>query len=176
VGSAESSRYLWLLRHAKAAADPPRGGSDHERPLAPRGRRDASALGHRLKKLGFPPDAMPSLVLCSTAARTTETAERVMSGLDAVLDTRERLYYGSPSDVLAELRTLDDRVRSAMVVGHNPATHTLALDLLAGDDPARGRLAAFPTCALAVYRLPFPRFGDVAEGTAELAGFFTPPY
>jgi phosphohistidine phosphatase len=41
-------RHLWILRHAKAASDAPWGGSDKDRPLAARGRRDASALGRRL--------------------------------------------------------------------------------------------------------------------------------
>ena len=42
---AKGSRTLWLLRHAKAVTDPPPGGSDFDRVLAPRGRRDATALG-----------------------------------------------------------------------------------------------------------------------------------
>lgn len=41
-------RYLWILRHAKAASDAPWGGSDKDRPLTARGRGDASALGRRL--------------------------------------------------------------------------------------------------------------------------------
>ena len=41
----KGSRTLWLLRHAKAVTDPPPGGSDFDRVLAPRGRRDATALG-----------------------------------------------------------------------------------------------------------------------------------
>ena len=42
---AKATRILWLLRHAKAVTDPPPGGSDFDRVLAPRGRRDAAALG-----------------------------------------------------------------------------------------------------------------------------------
>ena len=38
-------RTLWLLRHAKTVTDPPHGGTDFDRVLAPRGRRDATALG-----------------------------------------------------------------------------------------------------------------------------------
>ena len=43
---APATRTLWLLRHAKTVADPPAGGADIDRVLAPRGRRDATALGH----------------------------------------------------------------------------------------------------------------------------------
>lgn len=172
---------MWLLRHAKAVSDPPQGGTDHERALAPRGRRDADALGRRLAAdgMGFPPSDLPVLALCSTATRTTQTAERALAGLPTAVDRRRRLYYGSARDILAELRAVDDDIRSALLVGHNPATHSLALGMLAAGDTA-GRAVierrGFPTCALAVYRLPAPSWQDAAAGTATLAGFFTPPY
>lgn len=177
----EGGRLLWLLRHAKAAPDPPPGGTDHDRPLAPRGRRDAAALGQRLGAgdLGFAGTDLPAVVLCSTAIRTTETAERVTSRIPVTIDRRRRLYYGSPADVLAELWTMDDLVRSVLVVGHNPTTHTLALDLLAPEDTGgRATLEArgFPTCALAVYRVGAARWRDVVAGTGTLVGYFTPPY
>ena len=41
----KAGRTLWLLRHAKTVTDPPPGGDDFDRVLAPRGRRDAKALG-----------------------------------------------------------------------------------------------------------------------------------
>ena len=168
-------RWLWLLRHAKAA-DPTPGGTDHDRVLTARGRRDAAALGARLPALGLERVALPGAILCSTAARTTETAAGVAGGLGVDVDRRRSLYYASPEGVLGEIRTADDAVRSLMVVGHNPATHVLALGLLAEDDPDRARLGRFPTCALAVFRLDAARWTDAAEGTAVLAGFLAPPY
>jgi phosphohistidine phosphatase len=177
TGPGPDARLLWLLRHAKAAADPPPGGTDHERPLAPRGRRDAAALGQHIPDLGFTDGELPATVLCSTSARTTQTAERAMARLDVPVALSRRLYYGAPADVLAEVQAVDDSVRSVMVVGHNPATHELAVAMLADEDTAgREALEAFPTCALAVFRLVAPRWQDVAEGSAVLAGFFTPPY
>lgn len=170
---------LWLLRHGKAAADPPAGGTDHDRPLAPRGRRDAAALGLRIRSgdLGFGAGATPQLLLASTAARTTETAERVAAAIGVPVDRRGRLYYGTTTDVLAEVRTLEDEVRSVMVVGHNPATHSLALELLSEDDDAgRAALGAFPTCAVALFQAGVTRWRDLAQGTATLEGFARPPY
>jgi phosphohistidine phosphatase len=173
-GTPRGTLTLWLLRHAKAAAEPPRGGNDHERPLAPRGRRDAAALGLQLLELGFRP---PERVVTSTAQRTVETAERVASKLGISLDKRPRLYYGSPEDVVDELRTLGEDERSVMVVGHNPATHALALELLDGDDATgHAALSAFPTCALAVFGVPASRWSDLETGTASLLGFYRPPY
>jgi phosphohistidine phosphatase len=162
---------LWLLRHAKASQY---GPSDHERPLAPRGRRDAEALGRRLADPGFAGGDRPALVLCSTAARTVETAERVLAGLadPPPVEYRRALYGASPEEVLDQLRQVDDEVRSVMVVGHNPTAQALAAGM--GRKPAPDR--AFPTCALAVFRLRAGHWADVARGTGTLEGLFAPPY
>jgi len=189
-----TERLLWLLRHAKTVPDPPPGQTDHERPLAPRGRRDADALGRRLgpggDRLGLPAGSLPTLVLCSTATRTVQTAERVLTGMAdapgahgaaapaARLECRRALYGASPERVIGEIRTVSDEIASLMVVGHNPSFHSLAAGMAAPDDRPPGDLGqrGFPTCAVAVYRLPTGGWGDVAEGTGTLLGWFTPPY
>ena len=181
-------RVLWVLRHAKTVADPPAGGADHERTLAPRGRRDAEALGRRLAgdRLGLDVHdvPLPELVLCSTAVRTRQTTELVTAGLAAgepgparpLVDVRRAIYYASPEQVVAEIRTIPDDVGSAMVVGHNPTAHALAAGLGTGDDRLAVETRGFPTCALAVFRLSVTRWSDVAEEAGQMAGFFTPPY
>lgn len=173
------ARLLWLLRHAKAVPDPPSGGTDHDRPLAPRGRRDADALGRRLGPggdvFGLSAAGLPTLVLCSTAARTTETAERVLApwppARRPALDRRRALYGASPEQVLEVLATVADDVASVMVVGHNPTAHALASML-----PSGGADQDFPTCGLAVLGFEIQRWEDVAEGTASELGRFAPPY
>ena len=62
-----------------------------------------------------------------------------------------------------------------MVVGHNPTTHEVALDLAGGGDPdALARLGRkYPTGALAVLAW-VGRWADLAEGTATLERFVTP--
>jgi phosphohistidine phosphatase len=166
---------LWLLRHAKTVPDPPPGKTDHERPLAPRGRRDADALARRLEddRLGFRARDLPGLVLCSTAVRTVQTAERVVPGLgDPPVDYRRALYDASPDDVIDELRSLDDEVDTVMVVGHNPTAQILAVSMEKKRDDRR----TFPTCALAVYRLPVKKWAEVEQGTGTLLGLFVPPF
>ncbi|MGH9086583.1 MAG: SixA phosphatase family protein [Acidimicrobiales bacterium] len=178
---ASGGRLLWVLRHAAAVPDPPPGARDRDRPLAPSGRRNAEALGRRLAtdRLGLGPDELPSVVLCSTARRTVQTAEGVLAGITSTLDLRHHLYQASPEEVLGEVQTVDDAERSVMVVGHNPTVHRLALDLIATDDEA-GRQAlvgrTFPTCGLAVYRVTTPRWRDVAPGSGTVATVVAPPY
>jgi len=175
---------VWLLRHAKTLADPPKGGGDHERKLAPRGRRDADALGRRLgagDRLGFKASELPTLVLCSTATRTTQTTERALGAMARPPDVeyRRTLYTASPDQVVDELRTVDDGVTSVMVVGHNPTAHALAESMVAADDKAGRQKVArhgFPTCALAVYAVPVARWADLALGSGTVLGLFVPPY
>jgi len=74
-----SYRTLLLLRHAKS--DYPPGVADHERPLAPRGEREAKLAGNWLRAHAPSVDA----VLCSTATRTRETLAR--THIDAPVNT-----------------------------------------------------------------------------------------
>src|SRR5580698_5846089 len=90
------TRLLILLRHAKSAW--PEDIPDHERPLAPRGRRDAPAAGGWLRKS----DHVPDRVLCSTARRARETwqlAEEKLSAHPATV-FEERVYGASGAELL----------------------------------------------------------------------------
>jgi phosphohistidine phosphatase len=182
-----SSRTLWLLRHAKAVADPPAGGDDFDRVLAPRGRRDAAALGHLIgqkgKRFGRGKDrvALPQIALVSPAARTTATAEIVLD--EAAPDTRVEfpadLYGADPNDVLIRLSRLGDDVSSAMVVGHNPTTQALAVGLLSPGDKAGRDLVVrrgFPTCALAILHLDIDRWAEIEAQCGVLYDLFVPPF
>jgi phosphohistidine phosphatase len=183
--STPPSRTLWLLRHAKAVADPPPGGEDFDRVLAPRGRRDAEALGRLIgpsgKGLGLGKVRLPQVVLSSPAARTGATAELVLggTGATAVRECPDDLYSAGPDDVLAHVRAVGDDVASVMVVGHNPTAHALAVGLLVREDRHGRDLVArrgFPTCALGVYRLDVAGWADVQGQCATLLGLFVPPF
>ena len=182
--AASRPRLLFILRHAKAVTDPPRGGGDHERELAPRGRRDARALGRRLgpkgDHFGLDDADLPTVVLCSTAARTLQTAERVLDGMAGEIDLRPLrvLYRADPDDVLAQIRMVEDDVHSVMVVGHNPTAAQLVVEAAAPAPLEGGSVEqhGLPTCALTVVALPAASWADAAFGTAEWARMFAPPY
>jgi phosphohistidine phosphatase len=185
--TARPSRTLWLLRHAKAVTDPPPGGSDFDRVLAPRGRRDAAALGRLFAGGGdglgsaLKGVPLPAVALVSPAARTAATAELVLAGVSEPPQRRldEALYGADPEEVLEFVRELPDDVDSAMVVGHNPTAHSLSQGLLAARDKKGHSLAVrhgFPTCALGVYAFRAARWADVAAGTADLVAIMGPPY
>lgn len=158
------SRQLLLLRHGKSSWDEP-GLADHERPLAPRGRRASRRMGRYLRREGIAVD----LVLCSSARRARQTAE--LADLAGELRIESGLYAASAEQLLARLRTLPDAVRTAMLIGHNPALHDLAAGLAGEAGGLSDR--KFPTAALATLRFTGPWTG-LEWGGAALVSFVRP--
>jgi phosphohistidine phosphatase len=183
----KAGRTLWLLRHAKTVTDPPPGGADFDRVLAPRGRRDATALGRLFagagEGLGPGLDAVPrpKIALVSPAARTAATAELVLAEVADPPECRleKGLYEADPEAVLALVRDLPDDVDAAMVVGHNPTAHALSQGLLSSRDK-KGLSSAvrngFPTCALGVYAFKVDHWSDITARSAKLMAIMAPPY
>ena len=133
-------RQLILVRHAKSDRSD-WSVPDAERPLAPRGERDAPEMGRRLADRQKDIDALYS----SVARRALDTAEHFASalGMDAAdIRLRKGFYTFSPNDMLRELRELDDAADRVAVFGHNPATSGIAAYL------ANEILGDLPTCAV----------------------------
>jgi phosphohistidine phosphatase len=163
-------RRLILLRHAKSAWP---DVADHERPLAGRGRRAAPAIGRWLRESG----SVPDLVLCSTALRARQTWQLAEEELGAHPPStfEHRIYGASAAELIDLARQTPSRVRTLMIVGHEPTMSDLTLEL-AGDDlgSALDRVRAkFPTAAIAV--LAFTGgWPDLGHGKAQLAEFVLP--
>ena len=160
---------LYLLRHAKSSWDDPTL-ADHDRPLAPRGRRDAKLIAKHLRGAGGDPE----LVLCSSAVRTRETLELLRPALaGATVMVEEELYGASSDDLLARVRLVPDPVASVLLIGHNPGLHELALWLAtAGEELERLELK-FPTAALATLVLA-TTWSRLAPAGATLEAYVVP--
>jgi phosphohistidine phosphatase len=169
--SSAEPRSIVLFRHAKA--DWPQV-SDHERPLADRGRKDAAVAGRKLADSGISFD----LVLCSTATRTRETWKLAVQELPHRPKTvyEERLYEASPGELIAVLNETPDDAQNVILIGHNPGIQGLA-EVLAGtaEDDARERMArrGFPAAAFAV--LSFDgSWKSLEPGVAALLDYWAP--
>lgn len=166
------------MRHAKS--DYPIGVSDHDRPLAPRGEREAGLAGDWLRS-GGAGAIEPSIdsVLCSTATRTRQTLAR--TGIDAPTEFLDRIYGATPGAIIDEINRVgtyfDADVRTLLVVGHEPAMSQLALGLAAtdGSNPAAidGIMTKYPTSAMAVLQVAGPWSG-LELGSAALTTFHVP--
>ncbi len=144
---------LVLFRHAKAEVRSA-GGEDFDRPLTPRGREDAAAMGALVVDLGLSPD----LALVSKARRAQETwtsAQIAKPGV--IVEIRESLYNATADEISRELDGVPADARTVMVVGHNPGLQELAVNLLirdAGSALDVERLSSrFPTATLAVFQI-----------------------
>ena len=165
-------RRLVVLRHAKSAW--PEGVPDHQRPLAPRGRRDAPAAGIALAET----DALPDLALCSTAVRARQTWELASAewGTPPPVRYEPSLYAADVPELLDAVHQVPSEVETLLLIGHNPGLEDLVLDL-AGDslDDALDEVRVkFPTSAIAVLAWHGSTWRDLAPGTALLTGVTVP--
>jgi phosphohistidine phosphatase len=159
---------LLLLRHAKSSWDDP-SLPDHDRPLAPRGRRAVQRIAEHLRSEGVRPD----LVLCSSSRRTRET----LQGLELAFDRTEvrlehGLYAASDLALLARVRKVPEHIGSLALIGHNPGLQDLALELGGGRELARLR-DKFPTGALATFEFD-GLWRELGPGRARLVAFVVP--
>lgn len=169
---AEAPRRLIVLRHAKSAWPP--DVPDHDRPLGPRGQRDAPAVGRWLREGGHRPD----LVICSTARRTRETWELAageLGGQPPPVRLDERVYAATARALLDVVREAPDDAGALLIVAHNPGVQDLVLRLTgeARADALRRAADKFPTSAVAVLSWPGPWSSLVPE-RARLEDFAVP--
>ncbi|MET9524003.1 SixA phosphatase family protein [Streptomyces coeruleorubidus] len=165
-------RRLVVLRHAKSAW--PLDVADHERPLAPRGRRDAPAAGHALAEA----DCLPDIALCSTAVRARRTWELAAAewGTPPPVRYDRRLYAASPAGLLTVVHEVSAEVETLLLIGHNPGLEELVL-ALAGDglDDSLERVRTkFPTSAIAVLSWYGTTWRALTPGTALLTSLTVP--
>lgn len=162
----QPNRTLVLLRHAKSAY--PDGVADHDRPLAPRGRREAEVAGDWLRA------NLPAIdaVLCSTATRARETLAH--TGIEAPVRFADRLYDAVPGTVIDEITHVGGDATVLLVVAHEPTMTQLALglaDAVSSNNAAAERISTkFPTSAMAVLRLD-RSWKELELGSAELVDF-----
>lgn len=156
---------LFLLRHATAAHAGDKT-SDFERPLTVQGVQEGDAVARYIAGRGYGVD----MLLCSGAARTTQTAGLVLRQVEAKVEYRDNLYLAEVPGLLAAIRGAPAAASSLMIVGHNPGLEACAAQLANEIVPGWH----FPPCALAVLDFSVGRWRDVHEGAGTLADFIRP--
>jgi phosphohistidine phosphatase len=158
-------RDLLLLRHAKSDWDAG-AGTDHDRPLAPRGVAAAKRIGEWLEAS----ESSPDLVVASTAVRATETARLVLSagGWDLPLRLERAFYVADVESMLEQVRLLDDACARVMLVGHEPTWSRLVSELIGGG------AIRMPTAALAGIQFDLDSWRGVEAGSGTLRFLVTP--
>ncbi len=159
------SKEIGLLRHGKSdwAAG---SATDHERPLAERGVRDARVMGRFLRQA----ERLPELVCTSSAVRARTTAElAVDSGRwQCRIDVTRELYATEPEKVFDFLRRLEGESQRVVLVGHNPTWEQFLKALIGG---GRFKLS---TASLAWVDLSLDRWEDCRPGSGILRWLVAP--
>ena len=107
---------LVVMRHAKSSWSH-EGLSDHDRPLNKRGRESAPLIAAEMAQLGW----SPTLVLCSSSTRTTETwALMAPQFPKAQLRVDGRLYHAGMGELRGPLQGCASTHHTILVLGHNP--------------------------------------------------------
>ncbi len=166
-----SSRRLLVVRHGKSAW--PIGVPDHDRPLGPRGRRDAPVMGRRIRELVGTMD----IVVVSPTERTGQTWALMNQALGHAgpVVSDARIYRAWGSQLMQVVRELPAEAGTALVLGHEPGVSELVL-ILSGSASQRLRrrvATKFPTCAVAVLQTD-REWADLGPGSAALERFTTP--
>ncbi|MPZ40202.1 MAG: histidine phosphatase family protein [Rhizobiales bacterium] len=164
---------LMIFRHAKAEKGAP-GARDRDRPLNPRGLKEAPRMGVYMARHKL----VPRHALVSPSRRTRETWDGLAAALPAGIPVffEDRLYDAAPEALVAVIKETPTSVPTLIVVGHNPGLHETARMLIAaGDVEARERLnEGLPTAGLAVIDFAGDDWDKVHPQGGRLERFVTP--
>lgn len=143
------TRLLIVMRHAKSDWDSS-ATSDFDRPLAPRGERDAPRMGRWLREQHY----IPQHIVSSPAARARETTIRVVKelGLEkAAVNWNRALYEADVEDLLEVI--VKCNAPTTLIVGHNPGLEAL-VRYLARPATLPQETKVMPTAGIVVLELP----------------------
>ena len=160
----DTTREIILLRHAHADNAGP-GQADIDRSLSLRGEAEADAAGAWLAQHG----CQPLRVVCSTAQRTLQAAERVLAAAGFVETRHDARIYGATPGTLMQVIEDQGECACLLLVGHNPGFEELAALLASGQS---GDHRGMPPAGIAV--LSLPSGAALEPGAARLREFWSP--
>ena len=157
---------LYLMRHAQSADKQP-SQADKERELTAEGMRQSLQIGAYLHTEKFFFD----LFLSSTAIRAKATSEFVLEALKISSENiqfEEEIYNASARTLFAHVLNIDNKVTSAILVGHNPSITYLAEYL------TKKEIGDMVPAGLAIIHFENKSWSEIQEGSGELVRYIYP--
>ena len=157
---------LFIVRHAKSSWSHPEL-SDFDRPLNKRGKKNAPEMGQRLAARGVLPDTM----ITSPAKRAAATARRIAEAISfprSEIQKEPQLYHGSTRNMTQVIKSVDNKINTLMIFGHNPGLTDLT-NHLSGSD-----IYNIPTCGIVEIDFDISSWSDLNEGLGTLVSFDYP--
>ncbi len=160
------SKTVYFIRHAKSSWENP-GMRDIDRPLNPRGLRDAPFMAKLLKGKGVEIDQ----IIASPANRAFTTAtyfsEEYGIDKDKIIVDRS-IYEAYPETVLDIVQALDNSLNTVLLFGHNPSFTSIA-NLFSME-----YIANVPTCGIVKVEADIKEWSSFVEGIAMQTAFYYP--
>lgn len=116
---------IYLLRHADAGDPGAWKGDDAQRPLSPKGTRQAERLASLLSAIGFRPER----IISSPKLRASQTAEIVGTAIGVPVAIDERLADNFDLSRLSAIVSAAQPSRTVLV-GHDPDFSSLLAELV----------------------------------------------
>lgn len=156
---------LYLIRHAKSNQE--LGVEDIDRPLNERGKKDAPAMGKRIRGRERKIDTFIS----SPARRAKQTAElfaKKYGFAEEAIRYVPGLYLADLDALKKAIEEIDDRYQSAAIFAHNPGITELANGL------TNIRIDNMPTCGIFAIAIRTDRWADFMQAEKEYLFFDYP--
>jgi phosphohistidine phosphatase len=146
---------LYLVRHAKSSWK--HDVDDHERPLKPRGERDAKLVSKKVAQEIDPPQR----IISSDAVRALSTARFFQEALQipaSDFKTDAALYDFTGQQVMRVIKSLDAKLDSVLIVGHNHAFTSVANML------GNRYIENVPTCGFVMLQFEEKNWSEITTG------------
>lgn len=155
---------LYIIRHAKSSWKDT-SLDDFERPLNKRGEKNSKFMGEFLKDKKI----MPDVILSSRAFRAKETAKNIAKKIhytkEIIFD--ENMYEANVQTLLNRIETIDNKLKSVFVIGHNPGLNMLVTKLVALHEN-------IPTCGIVAIEFSCDNWSEISSSNAKLISFDYP--
>nr|WP_320119130.1 histidine phosphatase family protein [uncultured Marinifilum sp.] len=155
-------KHLFLVRHAKTEVIR-YDITDFQRNLKNRGINDSNLIAKKL----LLKDAIPDLIISSTANRAIQTANLFAKNLnypEEKIVQLDKLYDGfTTHDFLEMLNKYGEDKDNIMVVGHNPSIEYLAFNL------SQEFYDYVPTCTIIGIKFKVDKWSEIEVRTGEIS-------
>ncbi|MHA4896113.1 SixA phosphatase family protein [Pedobacter sp. PWIIR3] len=159
-------KHLLLVRHGKSE-----WGNAHlqdfDRPLNPRGHRDAPEMAKRILQKGL----VPQLMVSSPALRAITTArhfEQIWYRTTHPITQNENIYEADIPSLLEVVNNLDNAYQSVVIFGHNPGFTDFANYL------SNANIYNIPTCGVVLLEFPTDDWQEIGSDSGTLIDFDYP--
>lgn len=159
-------KHLLLVRHGKSE-----WGNAHlqdfDRPLNPRGHRDAIEMAIRLQQK----DLVPQVLISSPALRAITTADHFAQLWEkpaGQMKQEEKIYEADITGLLEVVNHLSNNLHRAAIFGHNPGFTDFANYL------SNGNIYNIPTCGIVLLEFQTDDWAEIGKGTGTLIDFDYP--